>query len=325
MVAAILSISAAVPAHAKNFCIDNDEFCKLTYGSATKPKTQKTYLGNCSDINGFSTGYDKFSSLAVYSEYGNNVITTGMKTTVELTLSLNCALDTDYLPRLVLSKGTTSRLIYLNPSDFEKQNSLDYPIRDFCFTNSCYVATYTGEIDIPEGSALGDYSLKLSVLPTADNIFAKKTSTFSWSSSISVRSTYYEEPKKLEASLNATNAAGFSYCFMDEISGEAIDYYGITATQWTVSLKYPNKKVVQLDKFEIPVQTSSSAEQQIKEETNGYSGLYFIDGSIVYAYTPYKQVKGATLVCTTTVKASEGTWATLTKSSKMPRSGKTIK
>jgi hypothetical protein len=324
IVAAILSMATAGPAHAKDFCIDNDEFCKLTSSAAAKPKSQKNYLGNCSDINGFSTGYDRFLSLAIDTEYGNNVLTRGSKTNVELTLSLNCAMDTDYLPRLILSKGISSRLIYLNPSDFTKQNSLDFPIKNFCYTNSCYLATYTGELEIPADAALGDYTLKLSVVPAMSNKFSNASSSFTYTSGITVKSSYYEEPKKIEASLTANNEAGYAFCYMDEISREAIDYYGISATQWTVSLKSPKNKTTVLDKFEIPVQSSTSAEQKITELKNGYSGLYLTDGGIVYAYTPYKQTKGATLICSSTVKATSGDWATLTKSTKMPRTGKSI-
>jgi hypothetical protein len=92
-----------------------------------------------------------------------------------------------------------------------------------------------------------------------------------------------------------------------------------------VSLKSTKNKTVLLDKFEIPVQTSTAAEQKITREKKGFSGLYLTDSGVLYAYTPYKQVKGATLICSTTVKATSGDWATLTKSSKMPRTGNTLK
>lgn len=325
IIATVVVLSSASPVLAKDFCIDNDDVCKLTSSLASKPKGQKSYLGNCSDINGFGTGYDKFTSLVFDTEYGNNVVTTNSKTGIELTLSLNCAVDSQYLPRLMLSKGPVTKLVALSPYDFVKENSLDYPIRNFCYTNSCYIATYTGELNLPEGTSLGDYTVKLSVVPTDDNIFSKVTSSFTYKNGLSVKSSYSEEPKKLDAGLNASKAAGYSYCYMDEITAEAIEYYGITATDWTVKLRYPSGKLVELDKFEIAVQSSASAEQTIAEEKNGYSGLFILDGLIKYTYVPYKQVKGATLICSTTVKAASGDWLTNTKSSKMPRNGSSIK
>jgi hypothetical protein len=136
----------------------------------------------------------------------------------------------------------------------------------------------------------------------------------------------FPKPKPLEIPLRVESDP-LAYCFVDAISDQAIDAYGISKINWTVTSTIGKKKPVLLDKFSVDVLKASQIQPKIEPQKKGLAiTMPQVDnpaGNIIYTYTPEVHRKGEKFTCSTTVTAKSGTWAKQSKSVVVvtPRSG----
>ncbi len=123
----------------------------------------------------------------------------------------------------------------------------------------------------------------------------------------------FPKPKPLEIPLRVESDP-LAFCFVDAISDQAIDAYGISKINWTVTSTIGKKKPVVLDKFSLDVLRASQIDPKLEPQKNGMAITLVQEGNIVYTYSPEVHRKGEKFTCTTTVTASSGTWAKQSKS-----------